>query len=81
MIQFFHFSLFIVNFLLSYATSVVMNAFSSGDAKIFTPTCWLPAKMSPSPIPDETSLLCSASDNHKSSFNALIEVVDCLRST
>gem|GEM_PF-4397670 len=27
------------NYLLVYFTSVVINAFSSGDARIFTPTC------------------------------------------
>lgn len=58
-----------------------MNAFSSGEANIFTPTCWLPAKINPSPIPDATSLLCSASESPSNSFNALMEVVDCLRST
>lgn len=57
-----------------------MNAFSSGEASIFTATCWLPAKISPSPIPDETSLLCSASESPSSSFNALIDVVDCFNS-
>lgn len=61
-----------------YLTSVVINAFSCGEANIFMLTCWLPAKISHSPIPQETSLLCSASEIHKSSFNTLMDVVDCL---
>ena len=33
-----------------------------------------------SPMPADTCLFFSASDNHSSRFNDLMEVVDCLRS-
>ena len=68
------------NLLLFYLVviiSVVINSFSSGEARIFTAICWLPAKISHSPTLEETNLLCSASESPSSWFNALIDVVDC----
>jgi len=59
---------------------VDINAFSFGEANIFTHTCCGPANINHSHIPHDTSLLCSASDNHNKSFKDFIEVVDCFKS-
>ena len=61
-----------------YFTSVVMNSFSVGEANILHAMCWFPAKISHSPIPQETSLFFSASDNQIKVLSDLIDVVDCL---
>jgi hypothetical protein len=63
-----------------YLISVDIKAFSCGDASIFTHTCCGHANINHSQTPQDTNLLCSASDNHNKLFSALIEVVDCFNS-
>jgi hypothetical protein len=60
-----------------YLISVDINAFSCGEANIFTHTCCGQANINHSHTPQDTNLLCSASDNHNKLFSDLIEVVDC----
>ena len=60
-----------------FCTSVVMNALSAGEARIFTAICWFPAKINPSPILLEINLCCSASESPNKVLRDLIEVVDC----
>jgi hypothetical protein len=60
-----------------YFISVVIKAFSSGEANIFIQMCCCHAKISHSQIQHDTSLLCSASDNPSRVFSAFMDVVDC----
>jgi hypothetical protein len=60
-----------------YSTFVDINALSCGDASTFTHTCCDHANINHSPIPHDTSLLCSASDSPSKLFKDFIEVVDC----
>lgn len=61
-----------------YFISVVINAFSVGEASTLTAMCCVPAKINHSPIPQETSLSFSASESPRSALSDLIDVVDCL---
>jgi hypothetical protein len=55
----------------------VINSFSAGEANTLTAICCGHANNNHSQIPQDTNLLCSASDNQSKAFNDLIDEVDC----